>query len=175
VENIKCNFDKGIDQIKNVVNTLKTNPNDRRMIVSTWNVAEIDKMALPPCHLLYQFDVTDGKLNCQWYQRSVDSFLGLPFNISSYALLTCLIAKITNLTPGTITFSGGDTHLYLNHLEQIKEQLSRTPYPFPTLNIKKDIKTLEDVENLQFDDLELVNYLSHLQLKRQWQYKYKET
>ena len=155
----------GIDQLSKVVETLRKNPNDRRMIVSAWNVAEIDKMALPPCHLLYQFDVTDGRLNCQWYQRSVDSFLGLPFNISSYALLTCLLAKITNLTPGTLTFAGGDTHIYTNHIEQCKEQISRTPYPFPQLNIKKDIKTLEDIEALELADLELVNYQSHATIK----------
>lgn len=159
------NSKSGIDQLANVINTLKKNPNDRRMIVSAWNVAEIDRMALPPCHLLYQFDVTDGKLNCQWYQRSVDTFLGLPFNISSYALLTYLIAKITNLTPGSLTYAGGDTHLYLNHLEQAKEQLTRTPYPFTQLDIKKDIKTLEDIENLQYEDLELVDYKCHPTIK----------
>jgi thymidylate synthase len=157
--------DGGIDQLANVINTLKKNPNDRRMIVSAWNVAAIDKMALPPCHLLYQFDVTNGRLNCQWYQRSVDTFLGLPFNISSYALLTCLIAKIVGLQPGTLTYAGGDTHLYLNHLDQAKEQVSRTPYPFPKLNIKKDIKTLEDIENLELSDLELVGYESHAPIK----------
>ncbi len=155
----------GVDQLANVINTLKTNPNDRRMIVSAWNVAEIDKMALPPCHLLYQFDVSDGKLNCQWYQRSVDSFLGLPFNITSYALLTCLVAKITGLTPGKLTFAGGDTHIYLNHIEQCKEQISRIPHAFPTLNIKKDIKTLQDIENLSLEDLELINYKSHAAIK----------
>jgi thymidylate synthase len=157
--------DIGIDQLANVINTLKKNPNDRRMIVSAWNVAEIDKMALPPCHLLYQFDVTDGCLNCQWYQRSVDSLLGLPFNITSYALLTYLIAKITNLKPGTLTFAGGDTHIYMNHIEQCKEQISRIPYPFPKLNIKKDIKTLEDIENLQFEDFELIDYKCHAAIK----------
>jgi thymidylate synthase len=161
----KLQFKKGIDQLANVINTLKNTPNDRRMIVSAWNVAEIDKMALPPCHLLYQFDVSDGKLNCQWYQRSVDSFLGLPFNISSYALLMCLVAKVVGLQPGKLTFSGGDTHLYLNHLEQAKEQIARTPYPFPQLNIKKDIKSLEDIENLQFDDIELNGYQSHKTIK----------
>jgi thymidylate synthase len=157
----------GIDQIANVINTIRTNPNDRRIIVSAWNVSEIEKMALPPCHLLFQFDVSDGYLNCHWYQRSVDTLLGLPFNISSYALLTCLIAKITGLKPGTLTFSGGDTHLYLNHLEQAKEQLTREPFPFPQLNIKKDIKTLEDIEALTLEDLELVNYQSHAAIKAQ--------
>jgi thymidylate synthase len=155
----------GVDQLANVVETLKKNPNDRRMIVSAWNVAELDRVALPSCHLLYQFDVSDGKLNCQWYQRSCDTLLGIPFNIASYALLTYLIAKITNLKPGTLTFTGGDTHIYLNHIDQCKEQISRTPYPFPKLNIKKDIKTLEDIENLQFEDFELVDYMYHPAIK----------
>lgn len=157
--------DSGFDQLKHVVETLRKNPTDRRIIVSAWNPSQVSMMALPPCHLLYQFDVTDGKLNCQWYQRSVDSFLGLPFNISSYALLTCLIAKITNLTPGTLTFAGGDTHIYLNHLDQVKEQITRQPFAFPILNIKKDIKELSDIEALELSDLELVNYKSHATIK----------
>jgi len=119
----KLQFSNGIDQLQNVVNKIISNPTDRRLIVSAWNVKEIEKMALPPCHLLYQFDVSDGYLNCQWYQRSSDFFLGSPFNISSYALLTYLIAKITNLKPGTLTYTSGDTHLYLNHIEQAKEQI----------------------------------------------------
>jgi thymidylate synthase len=135
------------------------------MIVSAWNVEEIDKMALPPCHLLYQFDVSDGKLNCQFYMRSIDTLLGMPFNISSYALLTCLVAKVVGLQPGKLCFCGGDTHLYLNHIEQAKEQISRTPFPFPKLIIKKDIKSLEDIENLQFEDIELVGYQSHAAIK----------
>jgi thymidylate synthase len=161
----KCQFNNGIDQLSKVVDTINNNPNDRRIIVSAWNVAEIDMMALPPCHLLMQFDVTDRKLNCQWYQRSVDSFLGLPFNISSYALLVCLLAKITKLQPGTLTFSGGDTHVYTNHIDQCKEQISRTPFAFPQLNITKDIKTLEDIENLQFEDIELIGYQCHPAIK----------
>jgi thymidylate synthase len=164
-EQFKNHINYGIDQLAKVIHTLKTNPSDRRMIVSAWNVADIDKMALPPCHLLFQFDVTDGRLNCQWYQRSVDTFLGLPFNISSYALLTCIIAKVVGLQPGTLTYAGGDTHLYLNHLDQAKEQIARVPYRFPTLNIKKDIKTLEDIEALELSDLELVNYESHASIK----------
>lgn len=155
----------GIDQLANVVDTLRKNPNDRRILVSAWNVAELERVALPSCHLLYQFYVENGKLSCQFYMRSIDFFLGCPFNISSYALLTCLIAKITGYLPGTLTFTGGDTHLYLNHIEQAKEQLSRTPYSFPKLNIKKDIKELVDIENLQFEDLELVNYQSHATIK----------
>jgi thymidylate synthase len=155
----------GVDQLKNAVETIKNNPNDRRIIVSAWNPAQLEKMALPPCHLLFQFFVENGELSCQWYQRSVDVFLGLPFNISSYALLTCLIAKITGLKPGKLIFSGGDTHLYMNHLEQTKEQISRVPYQFPKLNIKKDIKTLEDIEKLEFADLELEGYQSHATIK----------
>lgn len=155
----------GIDQLAKVVDTIRNNPNDRRIIISAWNVDQIDMMALPPCHLLMQFDVTDGYLNCMWTQRSCDTLLGIPFNIASYALLTYLIAKITNLKPGTLTFSGGDTHIYLNHIDQCKEQISRTPYPFPKLNIKKDIKILQDIENLQFEDLELVDYQSHAAIK----------
>lgn len=157
----KLLFGNGIDQLANVVEKLKNNPSDRRMIVSAWNVKDIDKMALPPCHLLWQVHVENGELHLQWYQRSVDTFLGLPFNISSYALLTCLLAKISGLKPGTVTFAGGDTHLYLNHLDQVKEQLSRTPHKFPTLNIKKNIKTLEGIENLTLADIELVDYKSH--------------
>jgi thymidylate synthase len=164
-EQFKSHINYGIDQLTNVINTLKKNPNDRRMIVSAWNVAEIDKMALPPCHLLYQFDVTDGYLNCQWYQRSCDTLLGIPFNIASYALLTYIVAKVTNLKPGTLTFAGGDTHIYLNHIDQCNEQISRIPYPFPKLNIKKDIKTVEDIENLQLEDLELIDYQSHAAIK----------
>lgn len=156
---------RGIDQLANLIHTLINNPNDRRLIVSAWNVAEIERMALPPCHMMYQFYVENGTLSCQWYQRSVDSFLGLPFNISSYALLTCLIAKIVGLNPGKLTFVGGDTHIYLNHINQVKEQLVRIPYKFPQLNIKKDIQTLEDIEALELADLELVGYQSHAPIK----------
>ncbi len=155
----------GIDQLRQVVDQLKSNPNDRRMIVSAWNPDQIDMMALPPCHLLWQVYVSNGELHLQFYQRSVDTFLGLPFNISSYALLTCLLAKISGLKPGTVTFVGGDTHIYMNHIDQVKEQLTRTPYKFPALNIKKDIKTLEDIENLSFDDIELNDYKSHAAIK----------
>ncbi len=161
----KLQFKKGIDQLSNVINTIKTNPNDRRMVVSAWDVANLDKMALNPCHVIHQYYVENGKLHLMWFQRSNDVFLGSAFNISSYALLLCLIAKITNLQPGTITYAMGDTHLYLNHLEQAKEQISRTPYPFPKLNIKKDIKTLEDIENLEFTDIVLEGYASHAAIK----------
>lgn len=156
---------KGIDQLRSVVDTLRSNPNDRRMIVSAWNPSQLEKMTLPPCHLLWQVYVENGELHLQWYQRSVDTFLGLPFNISSYALLTCLLAKITNLKPGTVTFAGGDTHIYLNHQDQVREQLTRVPYKFPKLNIAKDIKTLEDIENLSFEDIQLIDYQSHATIK----------
>jgi thymidylate synthase len=155
----------GLDQFQNVINTLKKNPNDRRMIVSAWNVGQIEMMALPPCHLLYQFDVTDGYLNCQWYQRSVDSFLGLPFNITSYAVLTCIVAKTVGLKPGTLTFAGGDTHLYLNHMDQVKEQLARIPFAFPKLTITKELNTVEDIEKLELADLVLEGYQSHAAIK----------
>lgn len=161
----KCLFGNGVDQLAKVVDTLRKNPNDRRMIVSAWNVPVIDKMALPPCHLLYQFDVSDGHLNCQWYQRSVDSFLGLPFNITSYAVLTCIIAKTVGLKPGTLTFVGGDTHLYLNHMEQVNEQLTRAPFAFPRLTITKELNTIEDIEKLELADLVLEGYQSHAQIK----------
>ncbi len=154
-----------VDQLQQVVDTLKSNPNDRRMIVSAWNPSQLDQMALPPCHILFQFYVENNRLHLNWYQRSNDFFLGSPFNISSYALLTCLIAKIVGMEPGSITYSAGDTHLYLNHLEQAKEQLTRTPYPFPQLNNKKDIKSLKDIENLSFEDIELIGYQSHATIK----------
>lgn len=156
-----------VDQLANIVDALRNNPNDRRIILSAWNVAEIDKMALPPCHMMAQFYVANGELSCLWYQRSVDTLLGLPFNISSYALLTYLLAAITGLKPGELIYTGGDTHLYNNHLDQAKEQLTRTPYPFPKLVIKKDIKTLQDIEKLEFNDLELQGYQSHAAIKAQ--------
>jgi thymidylate synthase len=155
----------GVDQLQQIVDTLKTNPNDRRMILSAWNVAEIDKMALPPCHLLAQFYVSNGALSCMWTQRSVDTLLGLPFNISSYALLTYLLAEITGYVPGDLIFSGGDTHLYNNHVDQANEQLTRVPYPFPKLKIKKKITSLKDIEALEFSDFELLDYQSHASIK----------
>ena len=155
----------GVDQFAKVIETLKKNPNDRRMIVSAWNPDQIDMMALPPCHLLYQFDVTDGYLNCQWYQRSVDSFLGLPFNITSYAVLTYIVAKTVGLKPGTLTFAGGDTHLYLNHMDQVKEQLARVPFAFPKLTITKELNSVEDIEKLELADLVLEGYQSHAPIK----------
>jgi thymidylate synthase len=147
-----------IDQLKNIIEQLKKNPDDRRMIVSAWNPADIDEMAkagLPPCHCLYQFYVADGKLSCQLYQRSCDTFLGVPFNIASYSLLTIMIAQVTGLKPGEFIWTGGDTHLYLNHLEQVDEQLSRASKEAPTLKVNPEVKDLFD---FKFEDFELINY-----------------
>ena len=147
-----------IDQISDILDTLKTNPDSRRIIVSAWNVGEIDNMALPPCHCLFQFYVADGKLSCQLYQRSADIFLGVPFNIASYALLTHMIAQQCDLTVGEFVWTGGDCHLYSNHLEQVEEQLKREPIALPRLAIKRRPATLFDYE---FDDFEILNYESH--------------
>ncbi|MDB5161038.1 MAG: Thymidylate synthase [Candidatus Saccharibacteria bacterium] len=150
-----------IDQIKNVIETIKSNPDSRRMIVSAWNVADIDEMAkagIPPCHLLFQFYVADGKLSCQMYQRSADTFLGVPFNIASYALLTMMIAQVTGLKAGDFVHTFGDTHLYVNHLEQVDLQLSREPKPLPKLKLNPDIKNISD---FKYEDIELVGYESH--------------
>lgn len=149
-------YDGGvIDQIEYVLNQIRTNPNSRRMIVSAWNVAEVNKMALPPCHTLFQFYVCDGKLSLQLYQRSADTFLGLPFNIASYALLCMMIAQVTGLEPGEFIHTTGDTHLYLNHLEQARLQLSREPRPLPTMKLNPDVKSLYD---FKYEDFELVGY-----------------
>lgn len=144
-----------IDQIQELIHTIKTNPDSRRMIVSAWNVGEIDKMALPPCHALFQFYVADGKLSCQLYQRSADVFLGVPFNIASYALLTMMIAQVTGLQVGDFVHTLGDAHLYLNHMEQVDEQLSRTPRELPTMTINP---TVNDIFGFTFDDFKLENY-----------------
>lgn len=149
-------YDGGvIDQIEYVLNQIRTNPNSRRMIVSAWNVAEVNKMALPPCHTLFQFYVCDGKLSLQLYQRSADTFLGVPFNIASYALLTMMIAQVTGLEPGEFIHTTGDTHLYLNHLEQARLQLTREPRPLPVMKLNPDVKSLYD---FKFEDFELVGY-----------------
>jgi len=150
-----------IDQISELINNIKTNPNSRRLIVSAWNVGEISKMALPPCHSLFQFFVSNKKLSCQLYQRSADIFLGVPFNIASYALLTMMIAKICNLQVGEFIHTLGDAHLYLNHLEQAKLQLSREPKELPIMKIN-DRQSIFDFE---FKDFELVNYLHHPHIK----------
>ena len=144
-----------IDQITQLIDLIRNNPNSRRLIVSAWNVAEIDKMALPPCHSLFQFYVADGKLSCQLYQRSADVFLGVPFNIASYALLTMMIAQVTGLTPGDFVHTLGDAHIYLNHQEQVEEQLSRTPRPLPTMKLNPEVKSIFD---FQYEDFTLEGY-----------------
>src|SRR5210317_1257426 len=147
-----------VDQITQIMDQLKNNPDSRRIILSAWNVAEIDNMALPPCHCLFQFYVADGKLSCQLYQRSCDIFLGVPFNIASYALLTHMLAQQADLGVGDFIWTGGDCHLYLNHLEQAEEQLSREPLPLPRLAIKRRPDSIFDYN---FEDFEILNYDSH--------------
>lgn len=147
-----------INQIAEVVEQIKINPNSRRLVVSAWNVGELDQMALPPCHLLFQFYVANGKLSCQLYQRSADSFLGVPFNIASYALLTEMIAQQCDLEPGEFIWTGGDCHIYSNHFEQVKLQLSREPFPLPQLKIKRKPASIFDYE---FEDFEIVSYNAH--------------
>jgi len=151
-----------IDQISEVIQTIKTNPDSRRIIVSAWNVADIPRMALAPCHAFFQFYVADGKLSCQPYQRSADIFLGVPFNIASYALLTHMVAQQCDLEVGDFIWTGGDCHLYSNHLEQVDLQLSRDFYPLPTLNILRKPESLFDYE---FEDFEIVGYESHPPIK----------
>ncbi|KWR83351.1 MULTISPECIES: thymidylate synthase [Pseudomonas] len=151
-----------IDQIANLMDMLKRNPDSRRLIVSAWNPALIDEMALPPCHALFQFYVADGKLSCQLYQRSADIFLGVPFNIASYALLTLMVAQVAGLQPGDFIWTGGDCHLYANHLEQADLQLSREPLPLPTMKLNPEVKDLFD---FRFEDFELVGYESHPHIK----------
>ena len=146
-----------IDQIEKLVHGLKTNPNGRRHIVSAWNPADVDDMALPPCHCLFQFFVADGKLSCQLYQRSADVFLGVPFNIASYALLTQMVAKVTGLEPGEFVHTLGDAHLYLNHLDQAREQLTREPYPFPTLTLADK----RDLFSFDYEDFKVTGYKAH--------------
>ncbi len=147
-----------IDQITDLVQRIRSNPDSRRLLVNAWNVAYVDQMALPPCHCLFQFYVADGRLSCQLYQRSADIFLGVPFNIASYALLTHMIAQQTDLQVGEFIWTGGDCHLYLNHLEQADEQLTRKPLPLPTLAIQRRPESLFDY---RFEDFEILNYESH--------------
>ena len=144
-----------IDQIRQVIDTIKTNPNSRRMIVSAWNVAEVEDMALPPCHVLFQFYVAEGRLSCQLYQRSADTFLGVPFNIASYALLTMMIAQECGLEAGEFVHTLGDTHLYLNHMEQVAEQLSREPRALPRMRLNPDVKSVFD---FRYEDFTLEDY-----------------
>lgn len=151
-----------IDQISNLIHMIKTNPDSRRLIVSAWNPSDIPRMALPPCHCLFQFYVADGKLSCQLYQRSADIFLGVPFNIASYALLTMMIAQVCGLKPGDFVHSFGDAHLYTNHFEQAREQLSRDPKPLPDMHINPHVTNIFD---FKFEDFELVGYEAHPHIK----------
>ncbi|WP_409251098.1 thymidylate synthase [Bacillus sp. SCS-153A] len=151
-----------IDQITELIENIKKNPDSRRLIVNAWNVGEIDKMALPPCHCLFQFYVADGKLSCQLYQRSADVFLGVPFNIASYALLTMMIANVCDLEPGEFVHTFGDVHIYQNHLEQVKLQLSREPRSLPSIRINKDVK---DIFSYSYEDFTLEDYDPHPHIK----------
>lgn len=151
-----------IDQISQVVESIKNNPDSRRHIVSAWNVGDLDKMALPPCHILFQFYVANGKLSCQLYQRSADIFLGVPFNIASYSMLLIMMAQVTGLRPGEFIHTLGDAHIYNNHLEQVKLQLTREPYPLPSLRLNPNVKSIFD---FKFEDFEIVNYQAHPHIK----------
>ncbi|MBD7962858.1 thymidylate synthase [Fictibacillus norfolkensis] len=151
-----------IDQISNVIEDIKKNPDSRRLIVSAWNPSDIPNMALPPCHLLFQFYVADGKLSCQLYQRSADSFLGVPFNIASYALLTMMVAQVTGLKPGEFVHTVGDAHIYTNHLEQVELQLTREPKPLPKMKINPNVTSIFD---FTYEDFELVDYEAHPHIK----------
>jgi len=153
---------RSINQIDQVIEQIKTTPNSRRLMVSAWNVGEIEGMALPPCHALFQFFVQDGELSCQLYQRSADLFLGVPFNIASYALLTLMVAQVCGLKPGTFVHTFGDLHLYSNHLEQAKLQLSREPRPLPRMQLNPEIKNIHD---FKFEDIELIDYDPHPAIK----------
>jgi thymidylate synthase len=151
-----------IDQLMQVIDQIKKSSDSRRLIVSAWNAGEIGKMALPPCHVLFQFYVAGGKLSCQLYQRSCDIFIGIPFNIASYALLTMMIARVTGLKPGDLVHTLGDAHIYLNHIEQVKLQLTREPYPLPQMAINKDVN---DILKFRFEDFALLNYIAHPHIK----------
>jgi len=151
-----------IDQITKVLEQIRKTPDSRRLMVSAWNVADVDRMALPPCHSLFQFYVADGRLSCQLYQRSADIFLGVPFNIASYALLTMMVAQVSGLKPGDFVHTFGDAHLYSNHIEQAKEQLSRTPHPLPVMKLNPAVT---DLFAFRFEDFELVGYQAHPHIK----------
>jgi thymidylate synthase len=151
-----------IDQLSNVIDSIKKSPDSRRHIVNAWNVGDLDKMALPPCHILFQFYVANGKLSCQLYQRSCDIFLGVPFNIASYSLLTLMIAQVTGLKPGEFVHTLGDAHIYLNHIEQVKLQLTRDPFPLPCMIVNPAIN---DIFKFRFEDFTLSDYLAHPQIK----------
>lgn len=156
-----CQNGETIDQISNLIHNLKHNPDSRRLIVCAWNVGEIEKMALPPCHCLFQFYVAKGKLSCQLYQRSADIFLGVPFNIASYALLTQMIAQVVDLEVGEFVHTLGDAHLYLNHLEQVEEQLGRRPFPLPKIELNPNIQSIFD---FKYEDISIINYQSHARI-----------
>jgi thymidylate synthase len=151
-----------IDQIANLLRDIRANPDSRRLIVTAWNPADVPKMALPPCHCLFQFYVANGKLSCQLYQRSADIFLGVPFNIASYALLTMMLAQVTSLEPGEFVHTLGDAHLYLNHLEQAREQLTRKPYALPTMRLNPDVRNIFE---FKYEDFKLENYQAHPTIK----------
>ena len=153
---------KHIDQITNLIESIKSNPDSRRHIINAWNVGELDKMALPPCHILFQFYVADGKLSCHLYQRSADIFLGVPFNIASYSLLTMMVAQVTNLKPGDFIHTFGDAHIYLNHIDQVKLQLTRKPYKLPSMKINPEVN---NIFNFKYEDFELVDYVAHPHIK----------
>jgi thymidylate synthase len=155
----------GIDQLKSVINTLKYNPTDRRIIMSAWNPQQLPEMALPPCHMMVQFYADAGKLSAQFYMRSVDTFLGLPFNLLSYAILTHIIAHTVGMEAKELVFVGGDTHIYQNHIQQVVQQISREPYPFPTMKINKSLTCVEDIEALQLSDFEFIDYQCHPAIK----------
>jgi thymidylate synthase len=151
-----------IDQLSSVISSIRASPDSRRHLVNAWNVGEIDKMALPPCHILFQFYVADGKLSCQLYQRSADIFLGVPFNIASYSLLTMMVAQVTGLKPGEFIHTFGDAHIYLNHIEQVKLQLTRKPFPLPEMVINPSVN---DIFKFRFEDFNLTNYKAHPHIK----------
>jgi thymidylate synthase len=153
---------KKIDQLLNVIDSIKKSPDSRRHIVSAWNVGELDKMALPPCHLMFQFYVAGGKLSCQLYQRSADIFIGVPFNIASYSLLTLMVARVTGLNPGDFVHTLGDAHIYLNHLDQVRLQLTRDPYKLPKMLINKEVN---DILKFRYEDFTLTDYISHPHIK----------
>ncbi|MEI9947219.1 MAG: thymidylate synthase [Chitinophagaceae bacterium] len=154
--------EKVVDQVTDLIQQIKKNPDSRRLIISAWNVADLPKMALMPCHTMFQFYVANGKLSCQLYQRSADVFLGVPFNIASYALLTMMIAQVCDLEPGEFIHTFGDVHIYSNHMEQVQLQLSRSPFPLPTMKLNPSVK---DIFNFQFEDFTLENYQSHPAIK----------
>ena len=153
---------RNIDQVKGAVSSLRNNPDSRRHIISAWNVGEIEKMALPPCHILFQFYVADGRLSCQLYQRSADIFLGVPFNIASYSLLTLMMAQVTGLKPGEFIHTLGDAHIYLNHIDQVKLQLTREPRPLPLMHLNPDVK---DIFEFRYEDFTLTGYDPHPAIK----------